>query len=161
MQDTHSVSDEMQIKLFAADVRVTEIRSPFPLFILDWLNNSEELVGMEIKLSDFYHEGRFASVEADFIFANMEEFLAWYEGAKTQEVVAVLREMTKQKRIDIDISTTKTRKVENEKVLDLPSIQESENDTLPEPAMVKIPTPRESEVAQGAEPVIKINPRFF
>jgi len=104
----------LQVILSAVDVRVTEIKSPFPLFILDWLNNSDDLEAMEIKLSDFYHEGRFSTVMANFKFDNMAMFLKWYESPKTQEVVALLREMTKQKRLDIEIVTLSDDEEEKE-----------------------------------------------
>lgn len=110
---------ELQVNLSAKDVRVTEIRSPFPLFVLDWLNNSDELEAMEIRLSDFYHEGRFSTVLANFKFDDMAKFLHWYESPKTQEVVAVLREMTKQKRLDIEILTARKGETVEEK----PSIE--------------------------------------
>ena len=133
---------ELIVNLSAVDVRVTEIKSPFPLFVLDWLNNSDELEAMEIRLSDFYHEGRFSTVLANFKFENMAKFLLWYESPKTQEVVAVLREMTKQKRLDIEILTS--REEQESKDLDLAqptAVRElSSKNASPQPAMVAHPS---------------------
>ncbi len=104
---------DLHVQLIAKDVRVTDSVAPVPNFVLSWLNRSKELVSMEIHLADFYNEGLFASIDANFVFKNMAEFLDWYSLEKTRDAIASLRELAKQRRVDFKVSTIRPEKGAN------------------------------------------------